>query len=860
MGMSGRFLDSYLSRVGVIRDQCFVGNVCQYRPPFNDVSLFPLEGSEISEGLNALHQDLLTFNPHICVLLGKTALWAAKRVHNISDWRGSLFISDVIGPFLGRKCIATFHPAACLRQYEWTPLLFFDLRKALRHASTPDLIVPHRDLLSSLSHDQLLIELDNILLHKPCIACDLEGYWNNLSCISIATSPLHSVLIPFTNRDGSSFYSSTDQEVEVWRRFVAIMADARIKKVWQNGLYDRFVLHYGHDVMVYGNEEDTMLKSWEMYCELEKSLAFLCSIYLEDEPYYKSERKTDDLETHFRYCCKDSANTYAISDRLDKLLDPQQKGHYKHNHDLLNPLLYMELRGIRYDSKLAKQRLEQVNNLIYELQHNLNKVAGFALTTTDKQELERQLRSTLCYKRDPTQPKKGNEAALDSCLLLVRKDGLSPCDLGQLETTLDIGLNIKGKALKTYLYETLKLPKQYKTNPKTGEKALSTDYEALLNLSKDSPHPSIPLAIQIGSLRTRSQMLEIHSDTDKRIRCGYNIVGTETGRLTCYTSPTGSGYNLQTIPSENSLLPVSHPLRFGMRDLFVADPDHYLFQCDLSGADGWTVAAYLASLGDTTMLDDYRDGIKPAKVLCYLLRHGAGALSQKSRQEIKGLTQSIEKDSWDYFACKIGQHGSCYLMGKRKLAKQIFIQSEGKVSLSENEAGDLQRLFFIRYRVKLWHDWATRQIRKEPVLIAPNGFKRRFFGRQQEVLGEFLAHLPQVITTYANNQALYRMWTDPENRIQTGDDRESNSRCISSENGHSIRSSVGSCLRAEPLHQVHDSILGQFKVTDTTWAVDKIKQWYNNPIIISDQRITIPFEGTFGTNWAFDSSSKVGNI
>jgi len=113
-------------------------------------------------------------------------------------------------------------------------------------------------------------------------------------------------------------------------------------------------------------------------------------------------------------------------------------------------------------------------------------------------------------------------------------------------------------------------------------------------------------------------------------------------------------------------------------------------------------------------------------------------------------------------------------------------------------------------------------------LVAPNGMVRRFFGRKTEVLGEALAHLPQVVTTYATNTAAYKPWTDPENRLAK---------------------ETGQGLRVEPMHQVHDELLVQFKIEDTTWAVDKIKSWFDNEIIIAGIRIKIPYDGAYGPNW-----------
>jgi hypothetical protein len=225
------------------------------------------------------------------------------------------------------------------------------------------------------------------------------------------------------------------------------------------------------------------------------------------------------------------------------------------------------------------------------------------------------------------------------------------------------------------------------------------------------------------------------------------------------------------------------------------------------------------------MLLDYKCGIKPAKVLCYLLRHGASSLAGKSREEIKQLTKSIEKDSWDYFACKIGQHGTCYLMGPRTLSNAIFAQSEGRVHLRESETRDLQRLFSVRYRVKLLHDALSRSLARKPEITAASGHKRRFFGRSKEILGQALAHEPQANTTYATNLAMYRLWRDPDNRLPNGS------------------------LRIEPLHQVHDAIVGQFRIEDTAWAVGKIKSYFDNTLTIAGQPIIIPFEGNYGTSW-----------
>jgi DNA polymerase len=830
VGMAGKMLNNLLQHAGIVRAACFVGNICQHRPPNNDIKRFALDGPEIQSGVAQLSKDLEAYNPHICLLLGNTPLRFAKDNASVGDWRGSFFISDKTGPFYGRKCIASYHPAACMRMYEWTHLLRLDIKKCMSEASSPILLLPQRNLTINLTAYEIVSRLQFIIANHSTISIDIEGGIGTMSCISVAISHTDSFIIPFTKSNGDSYWS-LDDELLIWTQLADVLANPGVGKILQNCLYDRFVLEYSYNCSVIGTIEDTMLKSWEKYCELEKGLGFLCSIYTK-EPYYKSDRKSGDMETHWRYCCKDSAVTYEIADKVSSMLDANATRHYNFNLNLLNSILYMELRGIKYDSVLAKQRLDEVNTHIFNLQTELDSLAGVGISSTeDKSKLLERVRDAMCYKKNRCQPKKDYELIYPLIEnFLSNGEPLTTFWRGFISIESGFSLNLRSPQFKSYIYDTLKLPKQYKEDPNTGKEALSTDYESLLKIQKKTPHRVIEIALQLGALRTRSQMLEIHADSDGRIRCGYNIVGTETGRLTCYTSPTGSGYNLQTIPSDSSTEPDNSPLKKGMRDLFIADEGYYMFQCDLSGADGWTVAAHLAALGDRTMLEDYLAGIKPAKVLCYMLRHGASSLAGKTREEIKFLTGPIKSKDWDYFLSKIGQHGTSYLMGPQALANNVFKQSEGKLVCSKAEAEDLQKLFNIRYRVRLWHNATAHKLSKSPTITAASGHTRRFFGRSQEILGQALAHEPQANTTYATNLAAWRLWNDNDNRR-----RDTNCAKVT--------------LRIEPLHQVHDALLGQFKVEDAAWAAGKIKSYFDNKITIAGISLVIPYEGNYGSSW-----------
>lgn len=872
VGWSGKDLDRFLSRFGIVRDACFVGNVCQIRPPGNKIAAFDWDGPEIQGGIRQLTDDLKNFRPNCLLLLGGSALHAfmvpniipKKRKtkdglvfvfpNTIGDWRGSFFGAHLNSPCPSAKCIAAYHPAACMRQYEWTPLLMMDIKRAFDDATFPDLRLPQRTLKVVLSFDQTVRELEDILAKQSSVGTDIEGYWNNWRSISFAPTPEYAFAVPWVDMRGQSYWTE-EQEVVLLDLVSQIISHPKIVKTWQNGLYDRFVMHYGYSIVARGPNPDIMLKHWELYCELEKSLAMQASLYTK-EPYYKSEIKSNDLETFLRYNCKDSAITKEIDLKIDRWLKPDSRRHYDFNITLLNALLYMELRGLRYDHAKAKLRLTQIEEQLGSLQNELNHHTNRGLGTTDRVMLRNMLRDVMCWKRDPSKVKSDKAEDYAKWMpVLSAERPLSASELGSLSLALGKSINVdSSKQLQAYLYEDLRLPEQ--RNPQT--KARTADYDALIKLRKHSDHPALPVIIEMTELLTRAGMLRIKHDPDGRIRSSYNEVGSETGRVTSLTSPTGSGYNLQTLPDENELKPTTSFLHLGMRDLVVADPGCYLAKCDLKGADGWTVGANLASLGDTTMLDDLRFGLKPASILCYAWRHGAHSVIGKSRPELAALCKEVKKSDWDYFAAKQCIWGFCYLMGIRKAKDHIFHVSEGTVAVTEDQVKKLRDMLLARYRISLWWRAMEQRLFNQPYppkLTSPSGHTRMFFGRKTDIVGQALAHEPQSVTTFATNTSVYKCWTDPDNRISETlrgqDGRVSNEL-------DSVRSRIR--LRIEPLHQVHDEALFQFRIEDTTWAVAKIQSWFATPIKIAGVEVTIPADGSYGTDWAMNEHSKVGSI
>lgn len=755
IGSSGRILRGIMNSTGIASTHTLIANVCQYHPPRDNIKAFEWNGPEIQEGLEQLRADIKAVRPNIVVLLGSTAMKAAGRTESVSSWRGSLFkCVDVSSPFFGLKCMPTYHPAAVLRQWSWMPLLRFDMQRAKEEADTPEMVLPERHFDLDLSPDQIIARLDEHPEGVPT-SIDLEGtIEKGITCYSVSMHPLNGYIVPFGK-------FSVDDDVRMINASRRMFANPRIPKVLQNSLYDNFVFTWLWRAPLANVQWDTMLSGWEIYPELPKGLATQTSIYTK-EPYYKADRKVPDIRVHHEYCCKDSAVTEEIRRKQDTFITSEQRAHFEFNMSLLPVMMYMEVKGHRYDTARAAELHGRTIVQLAEVQRRIDSRRG------------------------------------------------SSCNINS------------PKQVCAFLYDEMGFPTQHPKEGNTYNRAKRTsNVDALLALMKKFNDPilhDIHTWRRIDKIRSA---LEYTTDTDGRIRCGYNVVGTDTGRLTCYGSPTGSGANLQTITKK-------------LRVLYLPDDGYTYGQFDLSGADGWTVAAHCAKHGDPTMLNDYLFGIKPAKVIALMYQHGK-EVATWSREKIlsEGRDIGSTKDTeWLYFACKRVQHGSNYGLGTRTMSLQIMKDSDKlfgtPIYLTPTECQALQDLYLhSRYLgVNSWQNWVKKQIIDHQRLGCASGHIRRFFGRKTDnkTYQSALSHEPQANTTYATNLAMLNLWRDPENR-------------------------EGDSLIVQPLHQVHDAICVQWPKDKTAWATRKVLEWFDNPLVIAGQDITIPVEGEYGRSW-----------
>lgn len=106
VGAAGRFLDELLTRIGLRREDVFIGNVVKCRPPGNRDP----KPEELIACSSYLDRQIHVINPKVIVTLGRFSM--AKFFPNAK-------ISQVHGEAMqvrGRLIIPMYHPAAALHQ------------------------------------------------------------------------------------------------------------------------------------------------------------------------------------------------------------------------------------------------------------------------------------------------------------------------------------------------------------------------------------------------------------------------------------------------------------------------------------------------------------------------------------------------------------------------------------------------------------------------------------------------------------------------------------------------------------------------------------------------------------------------
>ena len=235
------------------------------------------------------------------------------------------------------------------------------------------------------------------------------------------------------------------------------------------------------------------------------------------------------------------------------------------------------------------------------------------------------------------------------------------------------------------------------TGKKTGTGADSTDAEVLTTLAKEHEVPALILDIR-QKVKIKSTYLDKiipALDRDERLRTGFNLHGTTSGRL----SSSGK-MNMQQIPRDNPIV----------KGCIKAKPGNKIVAMDLTTAEVYC-AAVLAD--DKALMKVFQDG---------------GNFHSNIAKLVFNLPCEVDQVAEFYSTerqmAKAVTFGIMYGAGPKKISEQVSKDS-GKY-FSTSEAKEVIEDYFKQFhRLKKWLDDSKTLIEKQAYLYSFFGRKRR---------------------------------------------------------------------------------------------------------------------------------------
>lgn len=462
--------------------------------------------------------------------------------------------------------------------------------------------------------------------------------------------------------------------------------------------------------------------------------------------------------------------TLEIRDQLLPLLDPTTRKTYEFSKALQAPILDMTLTGVLIDQKKKAEVLVDFKAKIDRLEEQLTELVreGIGFTNTEVKKPQRWWRSV--------------------------------------------------DKLKNLMYDVMRLPPVKKRNT-SGVFAPTMNREALEKLSDYFiAEPVVNHLLALRDLDKKRGFLETGIDPDGRMRCNFNIAGTNSGRLASSMSDFGTGTNLQNVDRE-------------LRSVFAADRGWKFANLDLEQGDSRNVGAICWNLFVDEMGEDYAgtylNACESGDLHTYVCRMSRSDLPWTGDLKLdKAIAEQIayRQDSYRQLAKKLG-HGTNYYGTPRTMAKHtkvatsVIEEFQYKYFKAFPVIGHWDRKDPAAKALPNWHNWVRTQLETRHSLTTLFGRRRQFFGRSfdDSTLREAIAYSPQSMTADEIDTGILNLWRS--NRVRL-------------------------------LIQVHDSILLQYREEEEAeiipWALEALK---TKLILKQGREFVVPTEAKIGWNW-----------
>lgn len=511
VGGSGKLLWDALRKYGIHRANVYTTNVVK-----RQISLartgnekHVVYQDELDKWTGLLQWELSQLhNVRTVFILGNYALTALTGERKISDWRGSVLDNFKLPNNQIGKVVATFNPAYAMRELKFEPIFLMDCEKLNRVVTNR--FKPYEiETLINPTYKQALAYLRDAKKARKPTAHDIESINGETACLGLANDPHFSICINFRDATDNRYSLSEETDIRLaYQDLCDSHQEHNVPRICQRGVFDAYWLRL-HDHICLTPSDDTLLQHHTLYPQLPHNLGFICAQYT-NHPFYKDEgknwREGGDIDTFWRYNCKDTAITLYAWSRMNQELTAQGLMPFYRNHVMrAQPhLISACVHGVAVDlarkaevTKIVAHEVQQIKSEFYRLVQE---------ATEDPD-----------YEPNPSSPKQMRE------LWFQR-------------------LRLKGRGYSTDANNRKHMFKNPETSP----------------LAKE-------IITQVNRYAKEDKFLGTYAESrvseDGRFRCEYNQAGVVNapGRLSSSSLINGEGGNLQNQPERAKEMFVADP-------------------------------------------------------------------------------------------------------------------------------------------------------------------------------------------------------------------------------------------------------------------------------------------------------------
>jgi DNA polymerase len=296
VGGVGRILTKLIMEAGFRRQQFFIHNAINCRPPSNKLDSLPpgLVADALVHCSAYWRRTIREVKPKVIIALGNYALQTLVGRSGIMRRRGYVWRVTIEGVDL--LVVPTLHPGALVKGEKMRTfwgIVREDIRKAVEYASDPP--PPYEEnLIIQPTVDDVVRELSPLRLDGGPVWIDLEWLGAALLCVGLAWTERDALCIPFWSNDESKYWAEPDLAVVV-EYLYDVLAGPRGKRFHYGGTAD--IPKLAEVGFVVNNwDGDTGAKHHLLYAELPHKLEFVASTH-STMPFWKDmATQTDEAE------------------------------------------------------------------------------------------------------------------------------------------------------------------------------------------------------------------------------------------------------------------------------------------------------------------------------------------------------------------------------------------------------------------------------------------------------------------------------------------------------------------------------------------------------------------------------------